>query len=195
LFYKLELRLRGKAVKEILSPPRARRAKSSPVVIPHIVQVNVSDGGVPKRPVPEARIDEKGLAGDRQRHLRFHGGPDRAVCLMAIELIEAWAADGHPIGAGSAGENITVRGVDWKAVVPGIQLRLGATAIIEITDFALPCKQNKGWFSDGNFNRMNQKLFPGQSRVYARVLAPGTVQPGDTVAWVAGGQPAATRAG
>jgi MOSC domain-containing protein YiiM len=162
---------------------------------PHIVQISVSDGGVPKLPVPEARIDQNGLGGDRQRDLRYHGGPDRAVCLMAIEPIEAWAALGHPIAAGSAGENITVRGLDWMTVVPGVQLRLGATVIIEITDFAKPCKKNQGWFSDGNFNRMNQKLFPGKSRVYARVLAPGTVQPGDAVAWVAGDPASPARTG
>jgi MOSC domain-containing protein YiiM len=164
-------------------------------VNPHIVQVSVSNGGVPKRAVSEARVDQQGLAGDRQRDLRYHGGPDRAVCLMAIEPLEGWAAEGHPIAAGSAGENITVRGLDWKRVVPGIQLRLGTTIIIEITDFARPCKKNQGWFSDGNFNRMNQKLSPGKSRVYARVLAPGTVRPGDAVAWVAGNADGPAHAG
>ena len=150
---------------------------------------------MPKLAVPEARVDRHGLSGDRQRDLRYHGGPDRAVCLMAIEPLEAWAAEGHPIKAGSTGENITVRGLDWAQVVPGVRLRLGATAVIEITDFARPCKKNRGWFSDGNFNRMNQKSFPGKSRVYARVLTTGTVRPGDAVAWVAAEAPAPARVG
>lgn len=44
---------------------------------PHVHQINVSDGGVPKRPVWEAKVNERGLDGDRQRNLKFHGGPDR----------------------------------------------------------------------------------------------------------------------
>jgi len=37
----------------------------------------VSQGGVPKRPVPEARVGAAGLAGDAQRW-KHHGGPQRA---------------------------------------------------------------------------------------------------------------------
>jgi pyrroloquinoline quinone biosynthesis protein B len=40
-----------------------------------IESINRSDGGVPKSPVAEARIDERCVDGDRQRDLRFHGGP------------------------------------------------------------------------------------------------------------------------
>ena len=58
---------------------------------PHVHQINVSDGGVPKRPVWEAKISERGWSGDRQRNLKFHGGPDRAVCLYSLELIERLA--------------------------------------------------------------------------------------------------------
>ena len=54
-----------------------------------IVQVSISRGGVPKLPVLEAEIGEQGLAGDRQRDLRNHGGPERAVCLEAAERIAA----------------------------------------------------------------------------------------------------------
>jgi MOSC domain-containing protein YiiM len=147
----------------------------------HIAQVNVSQGGVPKRPIPEARIDAEGLRGDKQNDRRYHGGPDRAGCLFAIELIEVWAEEGHPIAAGCAGENITTRGLDWSQVVPGAKLRLGAEVVLAITDYAVPCKKNAGWFRDGDFMRMSQKRFPGRSRVYARVLSPGTVRAGDPI--------------
>jgi MOSC domain-containing protein YiiM len=42
-------------------------------------QINVSDGGVPKHPVFEAKISKEGVEGDRQKNLKVHGGPDRAV--------------------------------------------------------------------------------------------------------------------
>jgi MOSC domain-containing protein YiiM len=52
-----------------------------------LVSINLSNGGVPKRPVPECRVTESGLEGDRQRDLHFHGGPNRAVCLYPLERI------------------------------------------------------------------------------------------------------------
>jgi MOSC domain-containing protein YiiM len=67
---------------------------------PHVNQINVSDGGVPKLPVWEAKVGERGLDGDRQRNLKVHGGPDRAVCLYSLELIEQLQKEGHPIDSG-----------------------------------------------------------------------------------------------
>ena len=72
-----------------------------------IFQLNCSDGGVPKLGVREAVVTETGLACDRQRDLRYHGGPERAVCLYALERILELQNEGHPIFPGSAGENVT----------------------------------------------------------------------------------------
>lgn len=151
-----------------------------------IVQLNVSTGGVPKLPVEQARVAQLGIEGDGHNNTRHHGGPDRALCLFALERIEAIAAEGHPLRPGSAGENVTVRGLDWDQVVPGVRLRLGAEVLAEVTGYASPCATNKAWFIDGEFMRMSQKLHPGWSRVYARVLAPGLLQPGDPVEIVPG---------
>ena len=146
-----------------------------------IVRVNISPGGVPKVPVAVATVGELGLAGDQHRHPGIHGGPDRAVCLFSLERIEALAAEGHPIASGSAGENVTVGGIDWDLVVPGARLRLGEQVLLEITWYAAPCKTIRSCFKDGDFNRMSQKVHPGWSRAYARVLATGTIRPGDPV--------------
>ena len=70
---------------------------------PHVHQINVSDGGVPKHPVLHTTISKDGLEGDRQRNLKVHGGPDRAVCLFSVELIERMQDEGHMIDAGSSG--------------------------------------------------------------------------------------------
>ena len=78
----------------------------------HIVQVNVSDGGVPKLPIAEGEVTSTGIVGDRQRDTEHHGGPQRAICLLAAERIEALQAEGHPIVPGGTGENITTRGID-----------------------------------------------------------------------------------
>ncbi len=52
-----------------------------------ILQVNVSDGGVPKLPVPAARVTPRGVDGDRQTGETVHGGPHRAVSILGIEVI------------------------------------------------------------------------------------------------------------
>jgi MOSC domain-containing protein YiiM len=36
-------------------------------------------------------------------------------------------------------------------------------------------------FLDGAYARVSEERYPGWSRVYARVLAPGTIAPGDRV--------------
>jgi MOSC domain-containing protein YiiM len=49
----------------------------------HIFQISISDGGVPKRAFPKAELGELGLVGDVQRHIKVHGGPERALCLYS----------------------------------------------------------------------------------------------------------------
>jgi MOSC domain-containing protein YiiM len=152
-----------------------------------IVQVNISRGGVPKLPVMVAEVGEPGIAGDGHNEPpSVHGGPERALCLFALERIEALAAEGDPIFAGATGENVTVSGIDWDAVVPGTRLRLGADVRIEITRYTTPCRTNARWFAGGDFNRMHHVLHPGWSRVYARVLTGGTIRPGDVVELLTG---------
>jgi len=92
---------------------------------PHVHQINVSDGGVPKLPVLEAVIATTGVLGDRQRNLKYHGGPDRAVCLFSQELIERLQDEGHSIEAGSSGENLTLAGLDWEKLKLGARLQIG----------------------------------------------------------------------
>ena len=143
-------------------------------------QINVSDGGVPKLPVETAMVDESGIVGDRQADRVNHGHPHQALCLFSLEVIEAFQAEGHPIEPGNAGENITVSGVDWAQIVPGVTMTIGSVTI-EVTDFAGPCVKNAGWFTDRFFNRMEVDRFPGESRVYARVLHGGPIARGDSV--------------
>lgn len=144
--------------------------------------IQVSNGGVPKLSVVHpVRIGENGLEGDRQRDLRYHGGPDRAVCLLAQEIIDALRADGHPIDRGATGENLTISGLDWSQVRTGVRLTVGEV-VLEIAKPAHPCKNLVGSFSDGDFSRLSARLHPGRTRMYARVLRPGLVEPGDPVA-------------
>ncbi len=142
--------------------------------------INVSPGGVPKLPVSEARITTLGLEGDNQRNRLYHGGPMRAVSLYSLERIEALNHEGHSIGPGTTGENITVQGMDWSAVMPGMILRVGE-AELEITSYVRPCKTIRSSFAGEEIWRISQVHHPGWSRVYARVQRDGLVRLGDPV--------------
>jgi MOSC domain-containing protein YiiM len=145
-----------------------------------VESINVSRGGVPKTAVLEAAVGPEGISGDRQRDLRFHGGPDRAVTLFSLEKIRALQAEGHPIAPGTAGENLTVSGLNWDRVGPGARLRIGAVELV-VTRYAAPCANIRGSFANGDFSRLSQKQHAGWSRLCARVAVPGTIRPGDAV--------------
>src|SRR5688572_29367807 len=89
-----------------------------------VLQVSISRGGVPKLPIPIARVTTLGLDGDAHREDTVHGGPHRAVCLLAMEAIERMQADGHPIEPGSAGENLTTTGIEWSLLPVGTRARI-----------------------------------------------------------------------
>jgi MOSC domain-containing protein YiiM len=148
---------------------------------PHVHQINVSDGGVPKKPVLEARITKTGLEGDRQRNRKVHGGPDRAICLFSLEIIERLQDEGHSIEPGSAGENLTLTGLEWNHMRPGAVLTIGPHVRLEIKSYTAPCDLNAHWFREGDFSCISHKKHPGWSRVYAKVLGGGIVRPGDVV--------------
>jgi len=146
-----------------------------------VVQISVSNGGLPKTAVPAARITEDGVEGDRQRDREHHGGPERAVCLFSMERIRDLQGEGHAIVPGAVGENLTVEGIDWDAIVPKSRILLGADVALEVTRYTSPCVNIRSSFAGGDFTRISQKRHAGWSRVYARVLVPGTVSAGDPV--------------
>jgi hypothetical protein len=134
------------------------------------------DGGTPKHPVGAVEVGWDGVAGDRQADRRNHGRPWQALCLWSTEVIGAFAAAGHPLAPGLAGENITVGGLPWERVVPGARLRIGAVEA-EVTAYAVPCKKNAAWFLGRRFDAMHHRHGP-VSRVYATVLRPGPIRVG-----------------
>jgi MOSC domain-containing protein YiiM len=148
---------------------------------PYLYQINISDGGVPKRPVLEAVITKAGVEGDRQQNLQVHGGPDRAVCLYSQDLIERLQDEGHLIEAGSSGENLTLAGLEWEKLKPGDRLQVGPEVQLEIMSYTTPCDKNAQWFLDRDYKRVSQKKNPGWSRLYTKVLREGVVRPGDEV--------------
>ncbi|MDB4886051.1 MAG: uncharacterized protein JWN79_1489 [Gemmatimonadetes bacterium] len=141
-----------------------------------------SDGGVPKLPVDRATVLATGMAGDRQANRRFHGGPMRALCVYSGELLDALAAEGHPVAPGLLGENVLLTGLDWSAVRPGVRLRIGEVEAT-VTGYAAPCEKIADAFTGRAFKRIGQKVNPGWSRVYLSIERAGSIAVGDA-AWI-----------
>jgi len=139
----------------------------------------LSDGGVPKRSVERVEIEFSGVVGDRQAARVHHGRPWQALCLWSSEVVAGLAGDGHPISPGAAGENMSIVGLDWARVRPGVRLRLGGV-LAEISAYAVPCTKNDRWFADNNSQRIHHDNGP-ISRAYATVVEPGTISVGDAV--------------
>jgi MOSC domain-containing protein YiiM len=132
---------------------------------------------VPKLPVRAARVTPLGLEGDVQRLVKIHGGPDRAVCLFSQEVIDELRAEGHPIVAGAAGENVTIAGLAWSSLASGDVIELG-DVVVQLTTITDPCKQIAACFAD---RKPSHVLESARTRWYARVLVPGELAVGAPV--------------
>lgn len=150
---------------------------------PYLHQINASQGGLQKSPLMEAWVSTEGLRGDGHRNTVLYGGPDRAICLFSLEVIDALQREGHSIYPGASGENFTLAGLEWVHLQPGDHLKVGEEVRLEITSFCEPCRRNAQWFHKGEYARIAQEQHPGWSRLYARVLTEGQVRQGDPV-WV-----------
>ena len=139
-----------------------------------LLQINISQGGMPKLPVPEARVTFNGVAGDRQRTPNVHGGPDRAICLYSEELYQWLGEEGVEVSPGQIGENFTTRGLDLQSLNRGDRLRVGS-CVIEITKVRVPCHQLKKWDPD------LPEIIVGRSGWMAKVVKEGSVRAGDRI--------------
>jgi len=154
----------------------------------HIIQINISRGGLPKRSVPVGLITPLGIEGDLCAHPEIHGGPRQAVLLIAAEAVDELVERGYPVGYGALGENLTTRGLDRRQLRPGQRLRAGG-ALLEITKVRAPCAT-----LDVYGPTIKQEIYDarvkagdptsprwGLSGFYATVIEPGPVRVDDII--------------
>ena len=83
------------------------------------------------------------------------------------------------------GENVTTRGVDLLALPAGTRLRLGASAVVEVTGTRNPCKQLEriqSGLMEATLDRDADGNLVRKAGVMGIVLEGGEVRPGDAVA-------------
>ena len=108
----------------------------------------------------------------------------RQVHLIHAELIEELVAQGFEVSPGIMGENVTTRGVDLLALPTGTRLRLGKTALVEVTGLRNPCPQldnyQKG-LTKAVLDRDAKGNLIRKAGVMAIVLEGGEVKSGDGI--------------
>jgi MOSC domain-containing protein YiiM len=155
-----------------------------------VVQVSVSQGGIPKRAIPSAELTETGLVGDAWRY-PFHGGRRKAILLITAEGIEELVEQGFKLFLGALGENLTTRGLDRRQLRLGQRFRVGE-AEIQLIQIRTPCGTLDVYGSgiqDELFDARVQAGDPcsprwGLSGFYASTAQSGTIRAGDAIALV-----------
>ncbi len=154
-----------------------------------VIQINISPGGVPKTPIPKGNANTLGLEGDDHAHPQIHGGPLQALLFIAEEIIEELKAGGFPVFPGALGENITTRGIDPRRFRIGQRWRVGPEVVVEMTKVRVPCSAIK-IYGESIANRIYDKNVKNgdtssplyaTSGMYAAVLLPGVIRPGDAM--------------
>jgi MOSC domain-containing protein YiiM len=156
-----------------------------------IIQINISPGGIPKRPIPDAIVTAEGIRGDRWSHPDIHGGPNQALLLITSEGIDELIEQGFPLFPGALGENLTTLGLDRRQMRIGQRFRAGEV-FFELTKRRAPCA-TLNMYGPG----IQQAIFDtqvkagdpsslrwGLSGFYARVLRSGTLRSQDPIALI-----------
>lgn len=127
--------------------------------------------GIPKTDVGAGILKKGfGLQGD------VHGGDwHRQVSLLSVEQIETMKAKGLDVKPGSFAENITTQGFDLRSLRIGDRLRLGKTAVVEVTQIGKECHTRCAIY-----HKIGECIMPEEG-IFAQVIEEGEVRAGDLV--------------
>jgi MOSC domain-containing protein YiiM len=119
------------------------------------------------RPVPSAAlISGLGIQGDKHAV---------AVSDRQVLLADKEALDAVGVAPGTIKENLTVEGLNVMDLPAGSRLRLGSSAVLEITEICEPCFR-----MDEIRHGLKQEL-EGRRGMVARVIQGGTIHLGDPI--------------
>ncbi|WP_353647611.1 MOSC domain-containing protein [Nakamurella sp. A5-74] len=142
--------------------------------IPTSVSVGVQDPG-------RKGLGGSGLAGDTVCDLGHHGGSDQAVYAYAREDLDGWQRQlGRDLRNGQFGENLTTIGVEITHALLGEVWAVGAQLKLQVTVPRVPCRTFAAFLHERGWVRRFAEA--GTTGTYLRVLVPGPVRAGDTVA-------------
>ncbi|MGV9563840.1 MOSC domain-containing protein [Streptomyces sp. NPDC003480] len=108
----------------------------------------------------------------------------RQVHLIHEELFVEVGEEGFKVAPGELGENITTRGIDLLGLPVGTLLRIGDSAVLEVTGLRNPCLQIDN-FQEGLLKQVVGRDEAGnivrKAGIMSTVREGGVVRPGDTI--------------
>jgi MOSC domain-containing protein YiiM len=114
--------------------------------------------------------------GDSQADLKFHGGPDKAVCAYSHDHYSYWEQElKQPLGIPAFGENLTIQGLTEQDVCIGDEFQLGE-ALLQVSQPRQPCHKLAKKLGVADMAVRVQET--GYTGFYFRVLREGWVEPG-----------------
>ncbi|MFW6074158.1 MAG: MOSC domain-containing protein [Chloroflexota bacterium] len=108
----------------------------------------------------------------------------RQVHLIHSELFDELREQSFNVANGQMGENITTRGIDLLGLPAGARLRIGESAVVEITGLRNPCaqlEQIKPGLMAATLDRDEGGNLIRKAGVMGVVIAGGEVRPGDAI--------------
>ncbi len=138
--------------------------------------------GLPKVQVAFTRLLRSGLEGDfnRYRHEKKNDTSDWAVLVLPLETIQQLNKEGWPVKPGDLGENITIQGVPYEALMEGSVWQIGNGAKIQISGPCTPCTNlyELPYVGKENGPRFIKTLL-NRRGMFARVLKEGVLRSAD----------------
>jgi MOSC domain-containing protein YiiM len=129
-----------------------------------------------KKGTRKTRIEETELIADHGLEGDAHAGPwHRQVSFLSSESIQKAREKGLDVTFGDFAENIATSGIDWQKVPIGTRLRVGESALVEITQIGKECHNKCAiYYMAGDC------IMPREG-IFARVLEGGKLRCGDAI--------------
>ena len=143
-------------------------------VLPQVVAVCISSGGIPKLRQSSVQVTAAGLAGDGHNHAK-HNTPLQAVCLQDQEVLEDLRQEGFAVASGVIGENVTVRHLHVNRLPVGTILEFSGGVVLELTKERKPC-----YVLDAIGPRLKEVII-GRCGFYGKVVREGFINAGETI--------------
>ena len=143
-------------------------------LIPKIISINISRGGIPKLPVDSIHVTMAGLEGDGHNHVK-HYSLLQAVCIQDLEKLEELSQNGYRLSPGQAGENLTAQNLDVNDLPLGTILKFSSGVELEISKVRNPCYVMDAIHPQLKFDALKRH------GMYAKVLREGIISVGEII--------------
>lgn len=134
---------------------------------------------IQKQQVQEAFLTKDGFHGDGVADLKYHGGPERAVCIYPYEHYEYW--NDHfetQLPRAAFGENLTVTNMLERDTCIGDIFQIGES-VIQVTQGRVPCNTIDRRLEMRPF--LKEMVKTGYTGYLCRVLEEGIIRADSTI--------------